>query len=267
MSEQALSTGSRPVSSRAIRKPVSLRTAPLALSATALAVGLELPLHARADQTLPEVRVQGQAEADSNPNGNPDAPYKAETLDTLKYSRPIAETPKSITVITKEAIEDSGATDLADVLRAQPGITIGTGEGGNAFGDRFIIRGFEARNDVFADGLRDPGVTTRETFSLEQIEVSKGPSSSFAGRGTTGGAVNNVSKKPGIIDFTTAEVTLGTDSKQRYTLDLNRNLNEQLGARLNLLYSDRDVPGREGVAEQRQGLALALQHKTTADRP
>ncbi|NJM33087.1 MAG: TonB-dependent receptor plug domain-containing protein [Limnobacter sp.] len=101
-----------------------------------------------------------------------------------------------MTVLTKEAIQDSGQTDLADVLRAQPGITIGTGEGGNAFGDRFIIRGFEARNDVFSDGLRDPGVTVRETFGLEQVEVSKGPSSSFAGRGTTGAQSTTSAKNP-----------------------------------------------------------------------
>ena len=245
-----------------MKQPRSLRTHTIALSLTAIA----LPHVAYAQQAeLDTVVVQGQSLADQNPNGNPDAPYKAETLQSNKFSRPIAETPKSITVITKESINDSGVTDLADVLRQQPGITIGTGEGGNAFGDRFIIRGFEARNDVFVDGLRDPGVTTRETFAVEQIEVSKGPSSSFAGRGTTGGAINNVTKKPGAIDFTQVEVGLGTDNKQRYTLDANRKLNEELTVRFNALYADRDVPGREGSEEQRQGLALALEHKTTSN--
>ncbi|WP_156494572.1 TonB-dependent receptor plug domain-containing protein, partial [Erythrobacter sp. HI0019] len=75
------------------------------------------------------------------------------------------------------------------------GVTIGTGENGNAFGDRYIIRGHEARSDVFVDGLRDPGMTTRETFAVDQIEITKGPSSSFAGRGSTGGAVNSITKK------------------------------------------------------------------------
>lgn len=248
-------------------RTLSTRTNMVSASTLAMSIatlGATFPALAQ-NAELNAVVVEGQAIPGLNPNGNPDSPYKAETLDSSKFSRPIADTPKSITVITKESIEDSGATDLADVLKAQPGITIGTGEGGNAFGDRFIIRGFEARNDVFVDGLRDPGVSTRETFAVEQIEVSKGPSSSFAGRGTTGGAINNVTKKPGQIDFTTLEVGVGTDNKQRYTLDTNRKLNEQLSVRLNALYSERDVPARDGADEQRQGLALALEHNTTSN--
>ena len=75
------------------------------------------------------------------------------------------------------------------------GVTLGTGEGGNAFGDRFFIRGFDARNDVFIDGIRDAGVSVRENFFTEQIEILRGPGSSFAGRGTTGGAINIVTKQ------------------------------------------------------------------------
>ena len=74
-------------------------------------------------------------------------------------------------------------------------MTLGTGEGGNAFGDRFFIRGFDARNDVFIDGVRDPGVSVRENFFTEQVEILRGPASSFAGRGTTGGAINIVTKQ------------------------------------------------------------------------
>ncbi len=62
-----------------------------------------------------------------------------------------------------------------DILAAQAGITLGTGENGNAFGDRYVIRGHEARSDVFVDGVRDPGMTTRESFATEQIEITKGP--------------------------------------------------------------------------------------------
>ena len=75
------------------------------------------------------------------------------------------------------------------------GVTLGTGEGGNAFGDRFFIRGFDTRNDVFIDGVRNSGVSVRENFFTEQIEILRGPGSSFAGRGTTGGAINIVTKQ------------------------------------------------------------------------
>src|SRR5215467_5900164 len=73
------------------------------------------------------------------------------------------------------------ATSLRDVVRSTAGVTLGTGEGGNAFGDRFFIRGFDARNDVFVDGVRDPGVSVRENFFTEQVEILRGPGSTIDG--------------------------------------------------------------------------------------
>ncbi|WP_078119196.1 TonB-dependent receptor [Thiosocius teredinicola] len=250
-----------PLSLRRPRKDSAPTLSSLALAiSSSLSAGIAHSADANpaTDATLDKLTVEEKVEAEKNPHAEPGAPYKVNTLSSPKYTRPISETPKTVTVIPKEAIEDSGNTDLADVLRAQPGITIGTGEGGNAFGDRYIIRGFEARNDVFVDGLRDPGVTTRETFAVEQIEISKGPSSSFAGRGTTGGAINNVTKKPSDFDFTRAQISVGTDNKQRYTIDNNFVLNRDIAIRTNLLYADRDVPDRGWASEERKGAAVAV---------
>src|SRR6202034_1000077 len=130
-----------------------------------------------------------------DPYADPAAPYKADRLASPKFSEPIANTPKSITVLTREVLDDKDATSLKDVARTTAGVTLGTGEGGNAFGDRFFIRGFDARNDVFVDGIRDPAVNIRENFFTEQIEILKGPSATVDGRGTTGGALNIVTKQ------------------------------------------------------------------------
>ena len=196
--------------------------------------------------------------ADRNPYAEPDAPYKAKRLSDSRQVRDIADTPHTMTVITKEVIEESGKTKLKDLLSAQPGITLGTGEGGNSFGDRYIIRGYEARNDVFTDGLRDPGLITRETFALEQVEISKGPNSTFAGRGSTGGSVNSVTKKANQAEsFTTLQGGLGTDKYKRFTLDTNQAVNEDLAIRFNALFSDADIPDRAPAAEQRQGALLS----------
>jgi len=196
--------------------------------------------------------------ADRNPYAEPDAPYKAKRLSDSRQVRDIADTPHTMTVITKEVIEESGKTELKDLLSAQPGITLGTGEGGNSFGDRYIIRGYEARNDVYTDGLRDPGLITRETFALEQVEISKGPNSTFAGRGSTGGSVNSVTKKANQAEsFTTLQGGLGTDKYKRFTLDTNQAVNEDLAIRFNALFSDADIPDRAPAAEQRQGALLS----------
>ncbi|MCV4594307.1 TonB-dependent receptor plug domain-containing protein, partial [Escherichia coli] len=79
-----------------------------------------------------------------------------------------------------------------DVLANVPGITLTAGEGGAPAGDNLVIRGFSARNDIFIDGSRDLGAQSRDPFNLEQVEVVKGPSSTYTGRGSTGGTVNLV---------------------------------------------------------------------------
>ena len=150
----------------------------------------------RRSRRRPAAAASAAAQApDRDPYADPNAPYKANRLSSSKFPEPIVNTPRSITVLTKELLEDKNATSLKDVARTTPGVTLGTGEGGNAFGDRFFIRGFDARNDVFVDGIRDPAVSVRENFFTEQLEILKGPAATIDGRGTTGGALNIVTKQ------------------------------------------------------------------------
>jgi catecholate siderophore receptor len=138
----------------------------------------------------------GQLSADRNPYADAAAPYKVDHLQASgKFPEPLLNTPKSVTVLSKEVLEDKNATTLKQAILTTAGVTLGTGEGGNAFGDRFFIRGFDARNDVFIDGVRDSGVSVRENFFNEQVEILRGPASSFSGRGTAGGAINIVTKQ------------------------------------------------------------------------
>ncbi|WP_413702404.1 TonB-dependent receptor [Psychromonas sp. KJ10-10] len=176
----------------------------------------------------------------------------------------MADTPSTVTVLTKDSIDDSGKNELKDILSAQPGITLGTGEGGNSFGDRYIIRGYEARSDVFTDGLREPGLISRDTFAIEQLEISKGPSSTFAGRGSTGGAVNSVTKKATLDDdFVKVSGGIGADNYQRYTIDGNTMVTEDLAVRANLLYGETDVPDRAPAGEKRMGALLSAVYEAT----
>ena len=78
------------------------------------------------------------APPDRDPYADPAAPYKADRLGSPKFSEPVVNTPKSITVLTKELLDDKDATSLKEVGRTTAGVTLGTGEGGNAFGDRFL---------------------------------------------------------------------------------------------------------------------------------
>ena len=215
------------------------------------------------EPTLDTVVVEERA-IDTNPYAEVGAPYKARISGDARHVKPLAETPQTISVLTQAQMEDSGRTDLREVLQAQPGITLGTGENGNAFGDRYVIRGYEARSDVFVDGLRDPGMTVRESFATEQVEITKGPSATFAGRGATGGAVNSITKQATTdADFTKLSAGVGTDDFYRLTLDANHAFSDDTALRVNLLKAYQEVPDRGPADRERQGVALSLHHKLT----
>src|SRR5256885_7653604 len=171
-----------------------------------------------------------------------------------KFPEPIANTPKSITVLTKDVLADQNATTLKSAVLNTAGVTLGTGEGGNAFGDRFFIRGFDARNDVFLDGIRDAGVSVRENFFTEQVEILRGPASSFAGRGTSGGAINIVTKQATTEkSFYNMDTTFGTDQTKRVTLDVNQVISPTLAVRAGGLFQDANVARRRYVKDDRNG--------------
>ena len=229
----------------------------LALSISAALSGNLAMAQEEAPILLDTMRIEERT-IDTNPYAQPGAPYKARISGDSRHVKPLADTPQTIEVLTQTRIEESGKSDMRDVLATLPGITIGTGEGGNAFGDRYIIRGHEARSDVFIDGLRDPGMTTRESFAAEQIEVTKGPSSTFAGRGSTGGAINTITKKASTeYDFTSVDAGLGEDEYVRVTVDSNKRLNDQFAVRANLLYGFKEIPDRDPADEDRVGALLS----------
>jgi catecholate siderophore receptor len=175
-----------------------------------------------------------------------------------KFTAPLLDTPKSVTVISQALIAETGSTSLVEALRTVPGITFNAGEGGQPAGDNLKIRGFDAGADVFIDGVRDAGSQTRDVFALEQIEVVKGPGSAFSGRGSTGGSVNLVSKKPRAERFFDTHVGAGTDGYGRAAFDANLPFGDSAAFRLNALRQDADVPGRDGVSTSHWGLAPSL---------
>ncbi len=220
-----------------------------ALMTGALAISPVLAQEAeRTPVQLSPVTVQGQAEG-----------YQAPTeVSSPKMTAPLLDTPRSVIVVSEELIKDRGATSLQDVLRTTPGITLGSGEGGTPTGDRPFIRGYEASTDMFIDGVRDYARGSHETFNLESVEVLKGPSSAYTGRGGTGGSINLVTKAPKAYDFFEGSAGYGTDNQWRTTVDGNHAFSETGALRLNLMKMGGDVAGRDGVTIDRWGIAPSL---------
>ena len=182
-----------------------------------------------------------------------------QVASSTKYTEPLRDTPQTISVINEEVIRQQGATTLRDVLNNVPGITLTAGEGGAPAGDNLTIRGFSARNDIYVDGVRDLGAQSRDPFNLEQVEIVKGPSSTFTGRGSTGGTINLVSKLPNLRRSVAGSFMGGTANTKRGNVDVNLPLNDsRRQLRLNAMAHDSDFPGREVVQNRRWGLAPSV---------
>ncbi|MFP3533922.1 TonB-dependent receptor plug domain-containing protein, partial [Burkholderia sp. SIMBA_042] len=121
----------------------------------------------------------------------------------------LRDIPQSVTVINKALMESQGLTSFQDALRNAPGITIGGAEGGQ-IGNNINLRGFTAQNDIYLDGFRDRNQYYRDTFDLDSVEVLYGPSSMLFGRGSTGGVINQVSKKANLKPSAEVSTTIGT---------------------------------------------------------
>lgn len=179
-------------------------------------------------------------------------------LQSRKITASLLNTPRSVTVISADQIEARGSTSLVDTLKTVPGITFNAGEGGAPAGDNLKIRGFDAGADVFVDGVRDGGSQTRDIFGLEQVEVMMGPGSAFSGRGSAGGSVNLATKRPYMGDALSLRMGAGSDDQYRVAVDGNYQFGDTSAARLNLLWNEGDVPGRDSVYYSHRGVAPSL---------
>jgi catecholate siderophore receptor len=175
-------------------------------------------------------------------------------LATLPTS--LQDTPQAVTVIGEKQLKEQGVTTLEQALRNVPGITIAIGEGGTLNGDQFKIRGFDAKDDVYVDGLRDFGVYTRDSFPYQEVQVLKGPSGAMFGRGTVGGAINTVGKAPKPADFSNIDTYVGNGDYYRALGDFNRRIGPNAAARLNLMASSTGVVDRDQIGSKRWGASL-----------
>jgi len=180
----------------------------------------------------------------------------------------IQDTPQTINVVPQQQMIEQNITTLDQALQNVPGVTVNIGEGGGGMnGDQFRIRGFQAKGDIYVDGLRDFGVYVRDSFAYEQVEVIKGPSSETFGMGTTGGAINIQQKTAHLGNDTSVEGVAGSGPYYRTVVDVNRELNSTTAVRAVGMFHDQDIVDRDHVFSDRWGFlgsfATGLDQDTT----
>jgi len=252
--------GAQPAASDATHPTVGISRGSLRAPMTHVAVSLASMMLAggtamaqQAGTDLPTIQVEGQGG---------DTGYQATGTGISRIPTPLIDTPQTVNVVTQQLIQDQQATTMEQALRNVPGITFSAGEGGNQ-GDTPFIRGFSARGDMFRDGIRDPGWYTRDLFSIQNVEVFKGPSAFAFGRGATGGAINLSSKLPTIaVPFIEGTITGYSPFGYRGELDAGGRTGNFTG-RVQAMGQDIDTAGRDNVWTKRWGVAPSFTYDFT----
>ena len=168
--------------------------------------------------------------------GVPDGYDIEKTRSATKTETPLIDVPQTVTVLSREQLDDQGVESLNDALRYVPGVVLGQGEGHR---DQITLRGQSTTADFFLDGLRDDAQYYRSLYNIDRVEVLKGANALIFGRGGGGGVINRVSKAPE-FNKTRTDLAGGFDSFGGWSLaaDLDQPLSENFAARLNATYED-----------------------------
>lgn len=224
-------------------------------SSLVVAIAAALPVMAAAQ----EIRELPTAEASAQSEES----YLVEDVSSPKLTQPMVNIPKTISVVPESALRDQGATSLGDALRNVAGVsTFGGGEGGGGvvtINDKVSIRGFDARDSIYVDGVRDVAGYSRDMFNYEQVEVIKGSGGSIVGKSAPGGSVNLSSKQARQDDFGSLTASYDEMETVRLTADYNTQLSERVAARINVMRSEGGDRFDNGVENyESTGLAGSL---------
>ncbi|GHD05082.1 TonB-dependent siderophore receptor [Tianweitania populi] len=184
------------------------------------ALAMSTALAQQADVTeLETVVVTGNGEVGDGPVGG----YVAsQSRSGSKTDTPIARTPQTIAVVSKEQIEDQQAESVAEALRYTPGVFTEY-RGASNLRDELFVRGFYY-TPRFLDGLflaSDQSYAKVDPYLLERVELLSGPASVLYGQTNPGGIVNMVSKKPTDAPYREVGVKLGTDNQYGAFFDVS----------------------------------------------
>lgn len=171
----------------------------------------------------------------------------------------LKDVPQIVNVVPKQVLREQTVTSMQGALQNVAGLSFSVGDGQR---DQVMIRGFSAITDNYVDGIRDDALYFRDMSNVERIEVLKGPASVLYGRGSAGGLVNKINKKP--IDQSLREVSLigSTTGQRRAEVDVNEKVAENVKVRLTGAVEDSDGY-RDQAFLKRQAVAPSVQWDIT----
>ncbi len=207
-----------------------------------------------ASTTLPELSVTADSEQER------DDPRVREVSTATRTSTPIREVPQAVDSIKTSNVLDYGTNELGKALSGLPNVS----SGADTRFDSVRIRGFDASNDFYLDGIRDDSQYVRDLHNIERVEVLKGPAAVLYGRGSQGGIINRVSKAPEAGRRSSIEAQGGSEDLRSLYADLSADPSENISLRLNMGNRDNNS-FRDGIDGNRQLFAPSMSWQLTPD--
>lgn len=203
-----------------------------------------------ADNELPVIEVSAPKEALKKTLKE----ATSEASVATKGNIDLKDVPQTVNVIPGVILRERGITSMQEAVMNAPGVTVSTGDGQR---DQASIRGFSTMYDNLVDGFRDDSTYYRDLSNIERVEVIQGPASVLYGRGSAGGLINRVTKKP--LDTELREVSLigNTLGQRRSEFDLNQPISQDVKVRLTGAVEDSDGKKSQYYLE-RQAIAAAV---------
>ncbi|MGH8131371.1 MAG: TonB-dependent receptor [Steroidobacteraceae bacterium] len=191
---------------------------------------------------LPRITVTGERDSQGY--------LRATSRTATKTDTPLRDVPQSVTVITRELIQDQSMQSLADLVRFVPGAGMAQGEGNR---DTIILRGNSSTADFFVDGVRDDVEYFRDFYNVDRVEVLKGPNAMIFGRGGAGGVINRVTRQANWNPVREVSLQGGTWENARATFDIGDGVSDRLALRVTGMYENSESY-RDGFELERMGV-------------
>lgn len=188
---------------------------------------------------LPEVKVTDEANSAGTEGSGQ---YTAREVSVGKLQQAPRETPQSLSVVTRQQLDDRNLTKVEDAIKLSTGMTVTRFDGAGNY-NTFQARGFDL-GAIQLDGVPIPqgNYSTLDTAMYDRIEVLRGPAGLLQGASEPGGTVNLVRKRAPAKLAIGADAAVGSFGLRRGTVDVGGGLNAEgtIRARAVAVVEDKD---------------------------
>lgn len=236
-----------PAMAAPLRLPATLfRPHPLAVAlccalGTAWTPGVQAQAQAQADIPLAPVEVSDQATADANGL----LPLNKTVGTASRLGLTARETPASVHIVDRAAIEARGAQDTQEILRSIPGVTAYSPPGNigisyRGFGTGSVSQLFNGINLQYSIAARPV-----DSWIYDRVEAVGGASGFLYGAGGVGGTLNYITKLAQRDSFTEGQLRLGSYGLKEASVGLNRRLGDATDSQGTTHYLRLDLNHRD----------------------